>query len=338
MKRLIFVTLSALLLFCNAEAQLEMNSTGNVGIGITPSSSYKLYVKGTTRIGNYSGQRIDITSDKIKFMAGYYGHWYFSASGEEQRLLPYTTNSGYLGLSNKQLYKIYGRYIYANGVLLSSDERMKTNLRQIENPLERLQQIQGVKYDHILPSTDSLTENKKLEMQSLDKDNIGFLAQELQEIFPELVKYNQKEDDYRVDYIGMIPVLVEAIKEQQSEIEELKKNIELLGSGGELKSSSSITTSSSDFDIGLDKTSLFQNSPNPFTEETKIKYYLEDNVTAATIFIYDMSGKQLRSYELHHRSEGNITINGGELDAGMYMYTLITDGKLVCTKQMLLTD
>lgn len=336
MKRLAFVILSAFLLFYTAEAQLKMDCDGNVGIGIAPNSSYKLYVKGTTRIGNYSGQRIDITSDRIKFMAGYYGNWYFSASGEEQRLLPYTNNSGYLGLSNQQLYKIYGRYIYANGVLLSSDERMKTNLRQIEYPLERLQQIQGVKYDHILPPTDSLTESKKLEMQSLEKDNIGFLAQELQEIFPELVKYNQREDDYRVDYIGMIPVLVEAIKEQQEMIENLQDEVQALSNNDNLKSASIAT--STDESLNITENALKQNTPNPFHESTEIFFSLSEDTQNAVINVYNMNGTQLKSIELYQRGEGSIMIDGGELDAGMYIYAMIADGRLIATKQMILTD
>ncbi len=141
-----------------------------------------------------------------------------------------------------------------------------------------------------------------------------------------------------MNYGRIVAVLVEAIKEQQQSIEELLRNIESIESSHVLKGAFSPTSSNSEFDIGLNNTKLFQNSPNPFTEETIIKYYLEDNVAAATIFIYDMSGKQLRSYKLHHRGSQDITINGGELDAGMYMYTLIANGQVIGSKQMILTE
>lgn len=51
-----------------------------------------------------------------------------------------------------------------------------------------------------------------------------------------------------------------------------------------------------------------------------------------------MNGKQLRNIELQQRGHGDVTIQGGELEAGMYMYALIVDGKLVDTKQMVLTE
>lgn len=47
---------------------------------------------------------------------------------------------------------------------------------------------------------------------------------------------------------------------------------------------------------------------------------------------------QLKSIELHQRGEGSITINGGEFNAGMYLYTLITEGQVLDTKRMILTD
>jgi hypothetical protein len=52
---------------------------------------------------------------------------------------------------------------------------------------------------------------------------IGLLAQELQAVFPELVKTaNNSEGTLSINYQGMIPVLLNAIKEQQTQIEELK--------------------------------------------------------------------------------------------------------------------
>lgn len=54
--------------------------------------------------------------------------------------------------------------------------------------------------------------------------------------------------------------------------------------------------------------------------------------------IYDMNGTQLKSIEIHQRGDGNITIYGDQLNAGMYLYNLIADGQVFDTKQMILTD
>jgi hypothetical protein len=150
------------------------------------------------------------------------------------------------------------------------------------------------------------------------------------EILPDLVTFNDEAELYEVVYIGLIPILVEAIKEQQVQIEELQAAI---GSGDALKGAA-VNTTSPDPESSI----LFQNAPNPFTEETTISYSLIESVGSATLFIYDMSGKQLRSYNLHDRGDSQINIIGGELDAGMYMYSLVVDGRLIGTKQMILTD
>jgi len=50
-----------------------------------------------------------------------------------------------------------------------------------------------------------------------------------------------------------------------------------------------------------------------------------------------MNGVQLKSYPATERGKGNVIIQGSELIAGMYLYTLIADGKVIDTKRMILT-
>ena len=66
-------------------------------------------------------------------------------------------------------------------------------------------------------------------MKSDEKENkIGLLAQEILKVFPELVKEgNDKNGTMSVNYQGLIPVLINAIKEQQNQIDELMVKIEL---------------------------------------------------------------------------------------------------------------
>jgi hypothetical protein len=105
-------------------------------------------------------------------------------------------------------YKLYvDGTIYATGnVIAYSDESVKTNVREIENPLARVLNTRGVIYDRI---------------DNEDKDNIGFIAQELEKEFPELVSTgnNGKKG---VMYQNMVAVLIEAMKEQNKEIQKLK--------------------------------------------------------------------------------------------------------------------
>ena len=82
---------------------------------------------------------------------------------------------------------------------------------------------------------------------------------------------------------------------------------------------------------------LSQNIPNPFTERTRIEYYLPNTTGKAMLYIYDMQGSQVKNYQLRSPGEGSIIIQGGSLQPGMYMYTLIANGREVDTKKMILT-
>ncbi len=56
------------------------------------------------------------------------------------------------------------------------------------------------------------------------------------------------------------------------------------------------------------------------------------------IYIYDMQGTQVKKLQINNRENTSIGIQGSELKAGMYMYSLIIDGKEIDTKRMILTE
>ena len=103
-------------------------------------------------------------------------------------------------------------YLLVTGVTTSfdfnstSDIRLKTNIKKIENPIEKILQINGVTFNW-------------------KKDNrlsVGVIAQEIESVFPELVN---GEDPKTVNYNGLIGLLIECIKEQQIEINILKDKL-----------------------------------------------------------------------------------------------------------------
>ncbi|MGB3130024.1 MAG: tail fiber domain-containing protein, partial [Saprospiraceae bacterium] len=104
--------------------------------------------------------------------------------------------------------------ILASGTITPSDVRFKENVKNLNHSLEKIQNLRGVSYNH---------KAKFIKSHGLKEGNqIGFIAQELEKIFPEFVETGS--DGYKaVDYAKLTPVLVEAIKEQQNEIAELKK-------------------------------------------------------------------------------------------------------------------
>lgn len=291
-----------------------MDSNGDVGIGyMSGDPNYKLQVRGDVQI--------DVSS-ACKF--------YFLLYGTSPLFRPSWSNSARIGLSNYKLYYLYSNNVWYNNLYNMSDISIKENIRSIESPLDAILQIRGIKYDLKREYFTNTPEEKVDELVEEGKNKYGVVAQELKEILPDLVVYNEEAKLHLVNYVEMIPILIEAIKEQQSQIDELKAAI---GSSGALKSASVNTTPTAP-----ENSVLFQNAPNPFTEETTIKFSLDEGVGTATLFIYDMSGKQLRSYDLYDRGESKITIIGVELDAGMYMYSMVADGLLIGTMQMILTD
>lgn len=98
----------------------------------------------------------------------------------------------------------------------TSDQRFKKNIEQLSGSLAKLQSLRGISYDW---KTEAYPQKRfKAGRQ------IGFVAQEVQRVFPQLV--SQSSDGYySVSYSGMTPVLVEAMKEQQQLIEELRQMV-----------------------------------------------------------------------------------------------------------------
>lgn len=84
-----------------------------------------------------------------------------------------------------------------------------------------------------------------------------------------------------------------------------------------------------------ERVQLFQNEPNPVNTNTKIKFYLPEQVNKANVFVMDINGKMLQTFELNNvMGHQEITIDANTFDAGMYFYTLLLEGKEVDTKKM----
>lgn len=174
-----------------------------------------------------------------------------------------------------------------------------------------------------------------IELQALEKNHYGLMAAQLQQIYPDLV-YENQNGDLCINYIEMIPLLVESIKELKAEIATLQSG----DNGGAVVMSRAIEGAGEEAladETALTIPMLEQNDPNPFTASTRIAYTLPETVQTAHIYIYDMNGTQIEQIPLHERGRSSVTIDGGRLKAGMYLYSLIADGKVIDTKRMILT-
>lgn len=172
-----------------------------------------------------------------------------------------------------------------------------------------------------------------------DKRHYGFVAQDVKEVFPELVYESDSAGLLSVDYIGMVPILLEGMKEQQAQIDQQQQQIEELQE--QLAAVQQVLENASG-EISFvartkEKAVLYQNTPNPFYQSTEICFYIPEEVQTAIIYIYDINGFQKAKYSIAIRQEGSITIDGSTLDAGSYFYTLVCDGTPIASKQMVLT-
>ena len=96
----------------------------------------------------------------------------------------------------------------------SSDRKLKDNIKNIKNPIEKLKKINGVEFDWI--PEEGVHEN--------EGHDVGVIAQEIEKIIPEIVQ--TRDNGYKaVKYEKIVPLLIEAIKEQQKQIDELKSKL-----------------------------------------------------------------------------------------------------------------
>ena len=102
---------------------------------------------------------------------------------------------------------------YSTGTWGTSDVRFKKNISSINNALEKVKRIRGTSFE--------FRSEEFKDYQFAQGTQFGFIAQELETEFPELVR--TEDNGYKsVNYTGMIPVLLEAIKEQQKIIDKVK--------------------------------------------------------------------------------------------------------------------
>lgn len=264
---IIFIVISG-----SSYSQLKVGSSGTVGIGIDPVSTYNLRLNNTIFVTGNNYPDLIIGTDPVNYGRAIY---------------PSQNNMCRVGLPNNQFAAVYAQYHYAGTTYHFSDTRLKENLSIIEKPLEKLLQINGVKYDFIKQSNDTTgNEAERQKLEEMRKNKFGFLAQDLEKILPEAVLYDKEQDRYYIEYNTLIPVIVEAMKEQQAQIEGLKAELADCCQNN-LKSGSLSTTTNEANNENIP--TLDQNIPNPFSNETRIGCFIPAIVGKADLYIYNLS-------------------------------------------------
>ncbi|MBQ1653154.1 MAG: tail fiber domain-containing protein [Bacteroidales bacterium] len=196
--------------------------------GIT-FAQLRLDDQGKTILGNYNASTLECRGGAI------FSRW----NAEWCKIhLDWTTNGAAHLYCTSENFTV-GAYDYYVGVgyfrymqlqhspSITSDARLKENIRSIESALDKLMLVNGKSFNYIDNFSDSLKITALRERNR--RTTYGFIAQELKEVLPEVVNEpDELNEYYSVDYTAIIPLLVEAIKEQQNQITELRKQIEIL--------------------------------------------------------------------------------------------------------------
>jgi len=230
------------------------------------------------------------------------------------------------------------------GMYNVSDEQLKKNVRKFENAIDKIQKLRPATYEF-------RSDNEKFDFLNLPGEiQFGFIAQELEMVFPNLVKAiertkedgEQHEVDLKaVNYTALVPVLVAGMQEQQIEMDALRKQNEALEDRLErleaLLTNNTGNAATSNSSNLATQGKLQQNQPNPFSENTLIRYTIPEQVRQARLKIINLDGKVLKTITLQGQGAGQATFDAGNLPSGTYLYSLILDGKMQETKQMIVT-
>ncbi len=212
-----------------------------------------------------------------------------------------------------------------------SDKLQKVQLLQFMR--EKQPDEKDTKKVHDEDSKEIEEENGDTIVQTkLPAIQYGLAADQLKEVYPELV-YEDENGNVSINYVEMVPLLVQSINELTRKVNELEGK----GTSTKKAKTKAENTSIEETSSEVDMVRMDQNKPNPFSESTVITLNIPKKTQAANIFIYDMSGKQVKSIPVGERGKTNITVYASDLTPGMFIYTLVADGKVVVTRKMILT-
>jgi hypothetical protein len=302
------------------------SNTINIGGVFSGSNSYRSVGINAAASGSFNG------SVNHANMGGW-----FQASGGNRNYAVFAQAQGTSGIINEAGH--FAGNVVVNGLLQSSDGQLKQEVNDLESAMDII--------THLRPVTYTFKRDEFPQMNLPEGKHFGFVSQEVMEIIPEIVmntahpiefsedgdQTSEEVEFLALNYTEIIPFLTKAIQEQQAEIEELQKA--LSSCCAEYGYGKSKLNASEGGD--QEKPRLEQNAPNPFTQETTIRYFLPESSTHAVISVYALDGSHILDEKLNTTGVGQITISGNILSSGTYVYNLIVDGIQIDSKYMTLT-
>jgi hypothetical protein len=195
------------------------NTSGTIAGELTLNPSSTQYEGGQINVRkSVSGSTADWIIDQYGTSSSDARLRIFNSIAEANGLAILENGNIGMGLTNPTVRLQVNGDIIANSIAGSSDIRFKKNIKTVENALDKVKALRGVYFNW----------NKEAfpEKNFGAQDELGFIAQEVEKVVPEIVTKENTKDEYRsVKYDKLVALLVEAIKEQQKQIDSLKIQI-----------------------------------------------------------------------------------------------------------------
>ena len=296
---------------------LGSGGTGSMSIGTYGTISQNYIVCGAAIYGTVYGDTGSPLSTGDKYAGFFNGNVKTTGS-----IVAGTTIQG--ALLGESASSVGSQSLRSSSVIRSLSG-LNVTTYQKERPV--LAKDAGTIYD-LDGETDKAAEKPEPDMmdeQYYEKSHFALDADRLEEAFPDLV-YVNKDGSKVINYMEMIPLLVQSINELSAEVADLKQSGAKFASRGTTDIEDSFTS----------QNKLYQNTPNPFKEQTIIRFSLADDVKDAAICIFDMTGKTIKKLPISSGME-SVSVGGYELGEGMFLYSLIINGQEIDTKKMVIS-
>lgn len=207
-----------------------------------------------------------------------------------------------------------------------SDARAKENVQSITTGLNTILQLRPVTYNWKNSNSEdvataSITTSVANGPSEDAQQQYGFLAQEVESILPDAVKTDE-EGHKMINYMAIIPMLVQAVQELQVTVEAQTNMISMIKNQYNL-----------DAVNGLSKNRIVSCTPNPTSDNVEIKTEVDGEAKMPTLLISNLIGTKEATLSVN--SSSVTTYNASNLKAGIYIVSLLVNGKLVDSTRLI---
>ncbi|MCY7409485.1 MAG: tail fiber domain-containing protein [Chitinophagales bacterium] len=226
---------------------------------------------------------------------------------------------------------------------MTSEAKFKIDVTDLKDAASIIQKLQPKSY-HFDTANYSFMNLPSTDQRGFISDDVELIAKDLVKTYTFPAQYDstgklihESFDVKYMNYIGLIPLLVQVAQDQQQQITDLKTQVDGCCSN-KMKTANDDGGSPANqvVELKTDATNyLGQSVPNPHGSQCTIPYSIDANVITAEIVFVDELGRVIQRVEIVTRGKGQLTVLSSNLEDGVYNYSLVLEGKTIDTKRMI---